>query len=122
MATTDRFSQSEAAAVYEQHLRSRWDTLTPFEQEEARAYLHAKFLPDPALPSASDGPGWTIPVGYLCAGLSLAFLPILFAPAGFGLGVYNAAKGRAGHGIAQIMLSIVFGIVGMILGFLAWSV
>ena len=112
---------SQAAAFYEQHLRQNWNSLSPYEQEEARAYLQSKFN-GYAAPRARDiAPTWTIFVGYLCCVLALGIAPILLAPAGFGFGIYNAAKGRPAHGFAQIVLSIICGITGMILGVIVWN-
>jgi hypothetical protein len=117
---TNVSQQAQQAWAYEQYIRDHWDQLSPFQQEEARAYLRAKFQGPPA--SASSTPkGWTVPVGYVCAGISLLFLPPLFALIALGCGIYNASKGRSGHGIAQIILAIGCGIIGMALGMLYWS-
>lgn len=35
--------QTEQAAAYERYVSENWDSLAPFEQEQAKAYLRAKF-------------------------------------------------------------------------------
>jgi hypothetical protein len=119
MATSN--SPSATATAYEQYLRANWDRLTPYEQEEARAYLQSKFQYVQNGAVAHSAPGWTVPVGYVCCALALVILPIIFTPAGFGLGIYNASKGRTGHGVAQVILSIVCGLIGAILGVIVWT-
>src|SRR5262249_29159094 len=106
---------------YEQYVRANWHTLSPTEQDQARAYFQATYPTAPLNPSAKTGGGWAVPVGYVCCVLALAFLPIIFAPAGFGLGVYNKSHGRADHGKIQMALSIVCGAIGMILGAIVWA-
>jgi hypothetical protein len=66
-------------------------------------------------------PGWAIALGYVCCVLAIVILPILFAPAGFGLGVYNKSHGSADHGKIQMVLAVVCGVVGMILGAIVWA-
>lgn len=51
-------------------------------------------------PESSDKAKKFVQWGYATA----VFLPIV----GLGLGIYNAVKGRIGHGIGQIVLSIFF--------------
>jgi hypothetical protein len=121
MATSFPTQQQQQAAAYEQYVRANWNTLSPYEQEEARAYLQAKYQWVQAGQTALAAPGWTVPAGYVCCALALVFLPIVFAPAGFGLGIYNATKGRGGHGAAQMVLSFFCGIVGFILGVIVWA-
>lgn len=121
MSTASQPTTAAVTAAYEQHLRANWDNLSPFEQEEARAYLQSKYHSASIVAAKNDAPGWTIPAGYVFCVVSILFLPVVFAPAAFGIGIYNAVKGRVGHGIAQIILSIMCGLVGMILGVLIWA-
>ena len=121
MASAQRTHQDQVAAAYEQHLRDHWHTLSPFEQEQARAYMQAKFQSTMAPTDTNEVPGWTVPTAYVCAFVALLLLPVIFGPVSFGLGVYNTAKGKVGHGVAQIILSIVCTLLGLILGVLAWS-
>jgi hypothetical protein len=120
--STNVSQQAQNAWAYEQYIRDHWDQLTPFQQEEARAYLRAKFQGSPAATSSTTKPNsWTVPVGYVCAGLSILFLPPLFALIALGCGIYNASKGRSGHGVALIVLAVMCGLTGMALGALYWS-
>jgi hypothetical protein len=107
--------QASDARIYEQYIRDNWDRLTPYQQEEARAYLYSRFQ-QPAAKAESPPKGWPVPVGYVCAAVSILFLPIIFAPAALGCGIYNLKKGRSNHGTAQISLAIACGILGMVLG------
>jgi len=118
-------SPAESAAAYERHISDNWDSLSPFEQEQARSYLQAKFqaMQNPqsaqsrnqqpnylnsspmygtyggyAPAQREQGGGWAVPVGYI--GL------LIFTPLAFICGIYNLTKGRSGHGIAQIVLSV----------------
>jgi hypothetical protein len=111
--------QTQDAWAYEQYIRDNWDRLTPYQQEEARAYLYSRFQ-GPATTAQAAAKGWPVPVGYVCAALSILFFPIILAPAALGCGIYNSKKGRSGHGLAQIILSIVCGLTGMVLGALYW--
>lgn len=114
-----------AVDAYEHYIRENWERLSPFEQEQARAYMHSKFLAAsagvPQFQAQSSAPDWTVPAGYICAGISMFLFPIIFAPAALGLGIYNGTKGRAGHATAQIILAIVCGMIGFILGALIWA-
>lgn len=58
-------------------------------------------------------------VGYLMAFLSLLIFPFLFMLIGVIIGIVNITKKEVGHGIAQIILSIIFGIIGTFLGVLS---
>jgi hypothetical protein len=120
MSAVSRSEHDRIATAYEQHLRERWETLSPYEQAEARAYMQAKFTRSMVPVVVNEPPGWTVPVGYVSAIVALVFIPIVFGPLAFGLGIYNVSKGRNGHGIAQIILSIVCTLIGMILGVLVW--
>ena len=127
MSALPNMSHAESAAAYERHISDNWDALSPFEQEQARAYLQSKFqamqqphspqvmtsmYQQPGYPNASptygmyggfapakpeQGGGWAVPVGYV--GL------LVFTPLAFFCGIYLMTKGRSGHGIAQILLS-----------------
>ena len=61
-----------------------------------------------------------IVAGYISAFLSLFFWPILFMIIGIVLGIINLSKGAVGHGILQILLSLIFGIFGTFLSFLSY--
>ena len=55
--------QADQAAAYERYISENWDSLQPFEQEQAKAYLRAKFeapqqpgfAPQPAAPASYGG-------------------------------------------------------------------
>jgi hypothetical protein len=57
-----------------------------------------------------------IVAGYICGFLALAFFPPILGIAGLVIGITNMAKGSKGHGIAQIIISIICGILGSIMG------
>ena len=58
-------------------------------------------------------------VGYIAVFLSFFIFPIFFMLVGIILGIVNLTKGAIGHGITQIILSLVFGILGTLLGILS---
>ena len=59
-------------------------------------------------------------VGYIAIFLSIFIFPIFFMLIGIILGVVNLTRGSIGHGILQIILSIIFGILGAFIGILAF--
>jgi hypothetical protein len=115
------YPTQQQRAAYEQYVRANWHTLSPNEQEQARAYFQAASAMGYANAPATSAPGWTIALGYVCCVLALAIVPILFAPAGFGLGLYNKSKGSADHGKIQMVLAVVCGAIGMVLGAIVWA-
>lgn len=56
-------------------------------------------------------------LGWICAGLSFFFVPVIFGPAGIVLG-YFVFKEQKGHGIAMMVVSIFGTMIGMFLGLL----
>jgi lipopolysaccharide export LptBFGC system permease protein LptF len=60
-----------------------------------------------------------IVVGYIAVFLSFFLFPIFFMLIGLILGIVNLSKGAIGHGVLQIILSLVFGILGTFLGILS---
>ena len=50
--------------------------------------------------------------GYIAVILSFIIFPIFFMLIGIILGIINLTKGATGHGILQIVLSLIFGILG----------
>jgi hypothetical protein len=57
-----------------------------------------------------------IVAGYVCAAVALLFLPPVFALAAFIIGIINLTRNQIGHGIAQIVLSVICGFFGMVIG------
>jgi endogenous inhibitor of DNA gyrase (YacG/DUF329 family) len=57
--------------------------------------------------------------GYIVVFLSLLILPIIFMISGIVIGVINITKGSSGHGILQIILALIFGIIGTFMGILS---
>lgn len=57
--------------------------------------------------------------GYIVVFLSLFILPIIFMITGIVIGIINITKGASGHGILQIILALIFGILGMCMEFLS---
>ena len=65
--------------------------------------------------SSKEGSGLIV-TGYVLCFLSLVVIPIPLSIAGFVVGIVNLTKGKVGHGIAQIILSIVCGMIGGAMG------
>ena len=57
-----------------------------------------------------------IAAGYVCAAVALLFLPPVFALVAFIIGIINLTRNQIGHGIAQIVLSVICGFFGMVIG------
>jgi len=57
--------------------------------------------------------------GYIAVFLSFFIFPIFFMVIGIILGIINLTKGAAGHGILQIILSLIFGNLGEFTGILS---
>ena len=68
---------------------------------------------------AESGEIWAR-LGIVCAILSILFLPLVFMILGIVFGCVAIWKGSMGKGIVAIILSIVFGIIGMFIGILVW--
>lgn len=60
-------------------------------------------------------------LGWIFTVLSLFFLPILFGPAAIVMGALALARGAKTQGILIIILSIVFMVLGFLLGALAYA-
>ena len=133
-------SPAEQAERYERYISENWNSLSAFEQEQAKVYLQQKYQAqqqaafptqpgfgqqspyamssnpqgyasmygDPYYggygpgafgpPKKEESGGWAVWAGYVGV---LIFLPLaLFC------GIFNCTKGRAGHGIAQLLLAI----------------
>src|SRR5262249_40854350 len=95
----------QQAEAYERHLRENWDRLPAWEQEQAQRYFAWKNAnpgqltdPHPVSPprGADDGLGWAVKGGYLCAVAAFLLSPLIFAPIGIVLGIYNITRGRYG--------------------------
>jgi len=56
----------------------------------------------------------SVRAGYICVGLSLLIVPLFLGLAGFILGIVNASKGYVGHGVGQIILSVVCAYAGVL--------
>lgn len=115
------YPTQQQRAAYEQYVRTNWHNLSPNEQEQARAYFQAAQAMGFGAAPARSAPGWSLVLGYVCCVLALVIAPILFGPAGFGLGAYNKSKGSVDHGKVQMVLAAVCGAVGMALGAIVWS-
>ena len=55
----------------------------------------------------NNGGGSLVVLGYVFSGLSLLIFPFIFGVTGLVFGIVNAAKGNAGHGVVQILISVV---------------
>ena len=65
-------------------------------------------------------PTGVIVAGYICAFLALFFPLPLGLPAVL-IGATNIFKGSTGHGIAQISIAVLLGIIGFIIGMAAFA-
>jgi DNA-directed RNA polymerase subunit RPC12/RpoP len=63
-----------------------------------------------------EGGKGLIIAGYACGLLALGIFPPGLGVAGTVIGVVNLTKGRAAHGISQIVIAVTCGTIGMILG------
>lgn len=54
--------------------------------------------------------------GYVCGLVALFFLPPAFGLAGLAIGIVNLAKGKVGHGVAQIVIAVTCGVAGAYIG------
>jgi hypothetical protein len=67
-------------------------------------------------PPPADADNKLVIAGYVCGGLAFLVFPPGLGLAGTVIGVVNLTKGRLGHGIAQVVLSITGAIIGMAIG------
>jgi hypothetical protein len=67
---------------------------------------------------STDHGRWLLAAGYLCPCLALVLCPPIFGIAGLVIGLIHLTRGRRriGHGVAQIVLSILFTLIGMAVG------
>lgn len=77
------------------------------------AFVRIESTP-PSSPQSSQS---FITAGYLAPFLALIVFPPAFGLLGVVLGIVNLVRGRAGHGVAQILLSVTCGLIGMLIGF-----
>jgi len=72
------------------------------------------------VPNVEKGPtnetGDFVVIGYVMSILPILILPIVFTIVGVVLGVVNVSKGKAGHGYAQVGISVFCGVVGTAIG------
>lgn len=57
-----------------------------------------------------------ITTGYVLAFMAILIIPIVFTLAGVGVGIANISKGESSHGIAQIAISVLAGMLGTMIG------
>lgn len=69
-----------------------------------------------ARPTKSSQGNGLIAAGYVCALVALLILPPVFALVAFIIGIINLTRNQIGHGIAQIVLSVICGFFGMVIG------
>ena len=55
----------------------------------------------------NTGSSAAVVLGYVFSGLSLLIFPFILGIVGFVFGIVNASKGNAGHGVVQILLSVI---------------
>jgi hypothetical protein len=70
LSTYSAVSPADQAAAYERYISENWNSLSPYEQEQAKAYMRAKFegSPQPGYAGQFSGPnpyaGQPVPAGY----------------------------------------------------------
>ena len=72
-------------------------------------------VPPPTV-APGGGASGAVAGGYICALISLLLFPPFFALAAFICAIVALVKGKIGHGVAIIILSLVCGIIGMAMG------
>ncbi len=63
----------------------------------------------------------TVVAAYISCLLALGVFPVLFGVLAFVLGLINIYKGFHGHGAAQLVLSIAFAVLGIMLSQWVWQ-
>lgn len=124
MVTLPSTHSLHAAETYEHYIKDNWEKLSPFEQEQARAYLHAKITASAAAQwqQQAGRQSWLVPTGYICAGNalllrltdlpSLAFFSMIFLGSALVLGILNDRRHSA-HGIPQVLFGDSYSVVSM---------
>lgn len=77
--------------------------------------------PGPPAPVHETGGNGAVAGGYICSLIALAIFPPFFSLAAFVCGIVALVKGKLGHGIAILLLSLVCGFLGMALGAAAFN-
>ena len=121
MATSFPTQHQQQAAAYEQYVRANWNNLSAYEQEQARAFLQARYNQFYATEAGKTAAGWTLALGYIFCAIALILFPIVFAPAAFGLGHYNSKHGKPSEGKTLKISSIACGLIGMFLGVIVFA-
>src|SRR5688572_15208662 len=100
-------SPAESAAAYERYISENWDRLSPFEQDQARSYMQAKFEGvqqaqpqlQPPMASMSPQPGYPQP-GFPSAAPGYGSSPMYGYGYGYGPGAFGPPKSEPGGGWA----------------------
>ena len=109
-----------------------WMQLGRLMPDLPRAAVTPPFAPAPPRAGGQPPPGAPAPVhetggngavvgGYICSLIALAIFPPFFSLAAFVCGIVALVKGKIGHGIAILLLSLVCGFLGMALGAAAFN-
>jgi hypothetical protein len=113
--STSRSTLDQQAEAYERQLHENWDRMPAWEQEQAQRYFDWKdanpgsvIAQNPMAPTrgADERLSWAVKGGYLCAVATFLLSPIVFAPIGILLRIYNIIRGRYGHGVARVVLAV----------------
>ena len=89
MSSYGGMSQADQAAAYERHISDNWDRLSSWEQEQAKAYMQAKYTASQG-PGYSPGQGQAMPYAY-----GGQYQTASYGPAGYG---YDPIYGGYGPG------------------------
>jgi hypothetical protein len=98
---------------------SEWRPLSTLPGIQASVFSETMPIAQP--PTIAGGSKGIITGGYVCAAISLLFLPPGFGIAGLVLGIIALTRGRTGHGIAIIVLSVSLAFFGMLIGAAMWN-
>jgi len=88
----------------------------PFTQSPGHPVPPTRQTPEQPTKTPDAGAHGVVAGGYVCSLLALLFFPPFLALAGFICGIVALAKGKVGHGIAILLLSLVCGFLGMAIG------
>lgn len=72
-----------------------------------------KIMTEISRPKKQNG---LITAGYILACMPILILPIVFTLAGVGVGIVNISRDENGHGIAQIAIAVLAGLIGTMIG------
>jgi hypothetical protein len=118
MSALPSMSPQEQAARYERYISENWDSLSSFEQDQARSYMHAKMqasqmqvqaaaVKQPGMPAAQPGVGQMPAFAAQSPGVALDNYSAAYY-GGYGPGAFGPPKVEQGGGWAVWVGYIMF--------------